>query len=421
MPDIVVTAQNRQETGKNTNRRLRVQGLIPGVLYGGKAKKPVPVSVSPKEIGTILRSKTGENTLFDLDLDGSRRKVILKEFQLEPIKGALLHADFYEVALDKPLQVNVHVELVGTPVGVKVQGGIVDWVTRELEVECLPARHPREDHRRHQPPRDRQARPRGRHQGAGQGHDPDRARRRDRARGRAACGGGRSRRRKPLRRPRAKWRSPRSSRRARPPRRAKRRRSPRPPRSPRRRPRRRRRSSRRRQAAGAPCAWWWVSATPASGTAGPATTPASWWWTRWPPARGRTRGREEADAWVAEAEVGGEGARLVKPLTFMNRSGIAVARLLEATGASSGRPRRRGGRRRPRPRAAARARARQPRRAQRAALPDRRPGHGGVRPAPPRHPQGRAARRTSPATCSASSPRRTSSSSRRWWAWARTP
>jgi len=97
------------------------------------------VSVSPKEIGSILRSKTGENTLFDLELDGSRRKVILKEFQLEPLKGHLLHADFYEVALDKELQVNVHVELVGTPVGVKVQGGIVDWVTRELEVECLPS------------------------------------------------------------------------------------------------------------------------------------------------------------------------------------------------------------------------------------------------------------------------------------------
>ena len=86
MPDIVVAAQNRTETGKTVNRRLRVQGLIPGVLYGS-AKKPVPVSVSPKEIGSILRSKTGENTLFDLELDGSRRKVILKEFQLEPIKG----------------------------------------------------------------------------------------------------------------------------------------------------------------------------------------------------------------------------------------------------------------------------------------------------------------------------------------------
>jgi large subunit ribosomal protein L25 len=137
MPDIVVSAQNRTDTGKNVNRRLRTKGLIPGVLYG-KSKKPVPVAVSPKEIGSILRSKTGENTLFDLDLDGSRRTVILKEFQVEPLKGQLLHADFYEVALDKPIQVNVHVELTGTPVGVKVQGGIVDWVTRELEIESLP-------------------------------------------------------------------------------------------------------------------------------------------------------------------------------------------------------------------------------------------------------------------------------------------
>ena len=138
MPDIVVAAQPRTDTGKNVNRRLRDKGLIPGVLYG-KSKTAVPVAVSPKEIGTILKSKTGENTLFDLELDGSRRKVILKEFQLEPLKGSLLHADFYEVALDKTLQVNVHIELTGTPVGVKVQGGIVDWVTRELEVECLPS------------------------------------------------------------------------------------------------------------------------------------------------------------------------------------------------------------------------------------------------------------------------------------------
>jgi large subunit ribosomal protein L25 len=94
--------------------------------------------VSPREIGTILRSASGENTLFDLQLDGSRRKVILKEFQVEPIKGRLLHADFYEVALDQALEVTVHVELAGVPVGVKVEGGILDFVTRELQVECLP-------------------------------------------------------------------------------------------------------------------------------------------------------------------------------------------------------------------------------------------------------------------------------------------
>jgi large subunit ribosomal protein L25 len=136
--EIVVAAESRTDTGKNVNRRLRTRGLIPGVLYGAK-KEAVPVAVSPKEITSILRSKTGENTLFDLEIGGSRRKVILKEFQVEPIKGSLLHADFYEVALDKPIEVKVHVEVTGVPVGVKVQGGLLDFVTREVEVECLPA------------------------------------------------------------------------------------------------------------------------------------------------------------------------------------------------------------------------------------------------------------------------------------------
>ena len=138
MAEIVVAAENRTETGKNENRRLRTRGLIPGVLYGAK-REPVPLAVSPKEITSILRSKTGENTLFDLEIGGNRRKVILKEFQVEPIKGHLLHADFYEVALDKPIEVSVHVEVIGTPVGVKTQGGLLDHVTREVEVSCLPA------------------------------------------------------------------------------------------------------------------------------------------------------------------------------------------------------------------------------------------------------------------------------------------
>jgi large subunit ribosomal protein L25 len=141
MPEIVVAAKGRTETGKNANRRLRAEGLIPGVLYGS-AKQPVPVSISPKEIGSILRSASGENTLFDLEMDGGRRKVILKEWQVEPIKGKLLHADFYEVALDKVIEVEVHIDLQGTPVGVKVQGGILDFVTRALDVECLPTAIP---------------------------------------------------------------------------------------------------------------------------------------------------------------------------------------------------------------------------------------------------------------------------------------
>jgi large subunit ribosomal protein L25 len=138
MPEQVVSARARDEKGKNANRRLRAQGLIPGVIYGAK-KEAIAVSVSPKHIGAILRSASGENTLFDVELEGNRRKVILKEFQVEPIKGRLLHADFFEVALDKPIEVSVHVEIQGVPVGVKTQGGILDFVTRELDIECLPA------------------------------------------------------------------------------------------------------------------------------------------------------------------------------------------------------------------------------------------------------------------------------------------
>jgi large subunit ribosomal protein L25 len=138
MPELVVPAESRTDTGKNANRKLRSRGFIPGVLYA-TGKPAQAVQVSPGEIGTILKSAAGENTIFDLDIAGKRRKVILKEFQREPLRGKLLHADFYEVALDKKLEVKVHIELEGTPVGVKLQGGIVDFVTRELEIECLPA------------------------------------------------------------------------------------------------------------------------------------------------------------------------------------------------------------------------------------------------------------------------------------------
>ena len=138
MPEFVVPAESRTDVGKNANRKLRSRGLIPGVLYA-TGKQAQSVQVAPGEIGTILKSAAGANTLFDLEIGGKRRKVILKEFQREPLRGKLLHADFYEVALDKRLEVKVHIELAGVPIGVKLQGGIVDFVTRELEVECLPA------------------------------------------------------------------------------------------------------------------------------------------------------------------------------------------------------------------------------------------------------------------------------------------
>lgn len=137
MAEYVVAAEPRSEMGKNANRRLRAAEKIPAVLYGGKDGSRA-VAVSPVDITKILRSASGENTLFDLDVEGKKRKVILKEYQVQPVTGRLLHADLYEVALDRMLEVDVHIELHGTPVGVKVQGGILDFITREIEVECLP-------------------------------------------------------------------------------------------------------------------------------------------------------------------------------------------------------------------------------------------------------------------------------------------
>jgi len=137
MAEIVVAAEPRTESGKNASRRLRASERIPAVLYGGKGETR-PVAVSPRDVLKVLRSAAGDNTLFDVELDGKRRKVILKEYQVQPISGDLLHVDLFEVALDKILEVKVRVELLGTPIGVKNEGGVLDFITRDIEVECLP-------------------------------------------------------------------------------------------------------------------------------------------------------------------------------------------------------------------------------------------------------------------------------------------
>ncbi|MCM2258199.1 MAG: 50S ribosomal protein L25 [Vicinamibacteria bacterium] len=142
MAEIVVAAQSRTETGKNANNRLRASGMIPGVLYGSTGQAPVPVAVSPKQIGAILRTGRGESTLFALEIGTTSRKVVLKDYQVDPVKGALLHADFYEVDLKKPISVKVHVVLHGTAVGVKTEGGFLEFITREVEVSCLPTEIP---------------------------------------------------------------------------------------------------------------------------------------------------------------------------------------------------------------------------------------------------------------------------------------
>ncbi len=136
--DITVSAELRETRGKNEARRLRVKGFMPAVVYGGEAG-PEAVAVSPKELTKILQSKTGHNTIFDLDLAGqSRIPVMIVDWQFEPIKGSLLHADLKRIDLNQRLIVKVPVVTVGDPRGVKLQGGIHEIVTREIEIETLP-------------------------------------------------------------------------------------------------------------------------------------------------------------------------------------------------------------------------------------------------------------------------------------------
>jgi len=140
--DATLDAKKRDGRGKNEARRLRVAGQIPAVVYGarkeGQAPEGVPVAVDPKEVLRILRSESGANTLINLKLDGGESRVMVRDYQLDPITHQLLHADFYQLAMDKAIIVAVPVVIKGEPVGVKQQGGLLDFVTREIQVQCLP-------------------------------------------------------------------------------------------------------------------------------------------------------------------------------------------------------------------------------------------------------------------------------------------
>jgi large subunit ribosomal protein L25 len=134
----VLEAQPRTAGTKNDARRVRREGKVPGVLYGA-GKQALSVSLDPRQISRILRSASGHNTIFELALDGSERtQAMIVDWQYEPIKGALLHIDLKRIALDQKLQVRVPIVMKGEPEGVKTQGGILEQVTREVEIECLP-------------------------------------------------------------------------------------------------------------------------------------------------------------------------------------------------------------------------------------------------------------------------------------------
>jgi|SRR5947209_4136258 len=138
--EAVLEAIARETFGKNEARRTRREGKVPGVLYGGDGAKATPISVEPKALLKILHSESGANTLISLKLSGAAdTKVLVKEYQLDPVTHQVLHADFYRVAMDKLIQVTIPVVVKGEPKGVKQQGGILEFIRREIEVECLPA------------------------------------------------------------------------------------------------------------------------------------------------------------------------------------------------------------------------------------------------------------------------------------------
>jgi large subunit ribosomal protein L25 len=136
--EAVVATPREGKFNKNAARRVRVAGKIPAVVYGA-GQETVAVAVDPKVITRILHSDSGHNTIFDLSVEGSAAvKAMIVDWQNEPIKGKLLHIDLKRIAMDKAMRVSVPIQLIGIPVGVRSQGGILEHVLREVEIECLP-------------------------------------------------------------------------------------------------------------------------------------------------------------------------------------------------------------------------------------------------------------------------------------------
>ena len=136
--DTVVAAEPRSSRGKNEARRTRKRGLIPAIVYGA-FKDPQAVSVSPKDILRIIRGKSGHNAIFDVDIAGvEKTPVIVADEQYEPIKGTLMHIDLKRIDLTRKLRVSVPIHITGDAKGIKQQGGVLDVVTRSVEIECVP-------------------------------------------------------------------------------------------------------------------------------------------------------------------------------------------------------------------------------------------------------------------------------------------
>lgn len=141
--ETTIDLELRDESGKGSSKKLRKMGRIPGIVYG-KGKKSVSVSIDPLRLMEILTSETGENTLFSMIIAGKKEKstAMIKEFQKDPVTDDIIHADLIMIDIKKSIEVDIPIHLEGTPAGVKDQGGILDFIVREVKVTCLPTEIP---------------------------------------------------------------------------------------------------------------------------------------------------------------------------------------------------------------------------------------------------------------------------------------
>jgi len=143
MEQIIVEAMPRESRGKNAARRVRLTGHVPAVIYGGK-NGSVALEVNTKQLSAILRSPAGHNTIFKVKINDAQETAIVKDWLVDPVKGHLLHVDLLRIAMDVRMRVKIPVHTFGEAQGVKLQGGIFETVTREVEIECLPSDIPTE-------------------------------------------------------------------------------------------------------------------------------------------------------------------------------------------------------------------------------------------------------------------------------------
>ena len=134
---ITIKAEKREGFGKNECRRLRKKGLVPAILYG-EAVENVPLVLDKKDIVQILKSDTGENTIFKVAFASQVRDAMIKEMDMDPVDDTLLHLDLIQIAMDKAIRITVPIVHTGDPIGVKTEGGFIDFVTRTVDIECLP-------------------------------------------------------------------------------------------------------------------------------------------------------------------------------------------------------------------------------------------------------------------------------------------